>query len=298
MQALHLAAVLVLPRRLMVPDEPEHLDPAARRWRAGVLCAEKRAGAAVLIATRHAELAASVADHVVVLSDGAIISQWTADVALAAMRWLSPATRSSSRTGRGGARAPGRRPHRTGRPRQASVACAGRLRACSWLPGRRWLCEGARLDADDPRRSVHLPFRFKSLARWHAAVPCLILLAAAGVPAAVLALAAGAARLLVLLVVTVPVLVGGALVNAFRGQFPPDLFAGVDTPFGNTAAARIVFWFASGPVLAVAPMTALLPSAIGSPDPGALVRAVVIGAGLAGGLGACAARRAARVRSA
>jgi hypothetical protein len=37
---------------------------------------------------------------------------------------------------------------------------------------------------------VHLPFRFKSLAWWHAAVPCLILLAAAGVPAAVLALAA------------------------------------------------------------------------------------------------------------
>lgn len=87
MQALHLAAVLVRPRRLMVLDEPEQrLDPAARRWLAGLLRAEREAGAAVLMATHHAELAASVADHVVVLSDGAVIAQGTPDVALAAIR--------------------------------------------------------------------------------------------------------------------------------------------------------------------------------------------------------------------
>lgn len=87
LQALHLAAVLVRPRRLLVLDEPEQrLDPAARRWLAGLLRAEKEAGAAVLLATHHAELAESVADQVVVLSDGAVIARGTPAVALAAIR--------------------------------------------------------------------------------------------------------------------------------------------------------------------------------------------------------------------
>lgn len=87
LQALHLAAVLVRPRRLMVLDEPEQrLDPAARRWLAGLLRAQKEAGAAVLMATHHAELAESVADHVVVLSDGAVIARGTPDEALAQIR--------------------------------------------------------------------------------------------------------------------------------------------------------------------------------------------------------------------
>jgi ABC-2 type transport system ATP-binding protein len=86
-QALHLAAALVRPRRLMVLDEPEQrLDPAARRWLAGLLSAEKRAGAALLIATHHTELAAAVADHVVVLSDGEVIAQGAAEQTLAAIR--------------------------------------------------------------------------------------------------------------------------------------------------------------------------------------------------------------------
>jgi ABC-2 type transport system ATP-binding protein len=87
LQSLQLAAVLVRPRRVLVLDEPEQrLDPAARRWLAGLLNTQKQAGAAVLIATHHAELAAAVADHVVVLSDGAVISRGTPDVALAAIR--------------------------------------------------------------------------------------------------------------------------------------------------------------------------------------------------------------------
>lgn len=86
-QALHLAAVLVRPRRLLVLDEPEQrLDPAARRWLADLLRAEKQAGSAVLIATHHAELAASIADHVVVLSDGAVIARGTPQEALAAIQ--------------------------------------------------------------------------------------------------------------------------------------------------------------------------------------------------------------------
>jgi len=161
-----------------------------------------------------------------------------------------------------------------------------------------WLCEGARLDAEDTRRSAALPFRFGSLAWWHAAVPCLVLLVVAGVPVTVLAVAAGAPRFLALLAVTVPVLVGGALVNVFRPRFPPDLFAGTETPVGNTAAITVLVWFAWGPVLALGPMTALVSGAVGSPAPGALQRAVVIGALLAGGLGTYAARRAARLNSA
>ena len=160
-----------------------------------------------------------------------------------------------------------------------------------------WLCEGARLDADDPRRSVPLPFRFQTLAWWHAGVPCLVLLAAAGIPAAAVCVAAGDLRPLALLVVTIPVLVGGALVNAFRGSFSPSLFVGVDTPVGNTAAFSILFWYAWGTVLAVLPMTVLVSSALRSPGPAPLARALVIGAGLAAGLGAYAARRAGRLRT-
>jgi hypothetical protein len=118
------------------------------------------------------------------------------------------------------------------------------------------------------------------------------------VPAAALAVATGAPRFLALLAVTVPVLVGGALVNVFRPRFAPDLFGGVETPLGNTGAVTVLLWFAWGPVLAVVPMTVLLASAVESSGADALLRAVVIGALLAAGLGAYAARRAARLNSA
>ncbi len=160
-----------------------------------------------------------------------------------------------------------------------------------------WLCEGARLDADDPRRSAQLPWRFQALAWWHAAVPCLVLLVAVGVPAAVAGLVSGDLRPLALLVVTIPVLVAGALVNVFRGSFSPALLVGADTPLGNTAALSVGFWYAWGTVLAVLPMTVLVTSALGSAGPGPLVRALVIGAGLAAGLGAYAARRAGRLQA-
>jgi len=86
LQALHLAAMLVRPRRLMVLDEPEQrLDPAARRWLAGLLLAQKQAGAALLMATHHVELATAVADHVLVLSDGAVIGEGAPGIALTAI---------------------------------------------------------------------------------------------------------------------------------------------------------------------------------------------------------------------
>jgi ABC-2 type transport system ATP-binding protein len=87
LQKLHLAAVLVRPRRLLVLDEPEQrLDPLARRWLAGLVSREIDAGVAVLMATHHTELAGAVAGHVVVLSEGEIIARGTPDEALAAIR--------------------------------------------------------------------------------------------------------------------------------------------------------------------------------------------------------------------
>ena len=64
---------------------------------------------------------------------------------------------------------------------------------------------------------------------------------------------------------------------------------------GNTAAFRIIFWYAWGPLLAVVPMALLLSRAIGPARPGQLASSVVIGAALAVGLAAYAARRAARI---
>ncbi|HEY7881161.1 MAG TPA: hypothetical protein VID31_09945, partial [Streptosporangiaceae bacterium] len=96
---------------------------------------------------------------------------------------------------------------------------------------------------------------------------------------------------------TIPVLVGGALANVFRGSFSPSLLVGADTPVGNTAALGIVFWYAWGTLLAVLPMTVLVSSALGSASSASLVRALVVGAGLVVGLGAWAARRAGRLRA-
>ncbi len=87
LQALQLAVVLVRPRRLLILDEPEQrLDPGARRWLAGLLTGEKAAGAALLVATHHTELAAAIADHAVVLSDGAVIAAGPPPVALASVQ--------------------------------------------------------------------------------------------------------------------------------------------------------------------------------------------------------------------
>jgi ABC-2 type transport system ATP-binding protein len=77
-QALQLAAVLVRPRRLLILDEPEQrLDPAARRWLAGLLVREKARGVALLLATHHTELAEAVADEAIVLLDGTVIGRGT-----------------------------------------------------------------------------------------------------------------------------------------------------------------------------------------------------------------------------
>jgi Family of unknown function (DUF6297) len=159
------------------------------------------------------------------------------------------------------------------------------------------LVEGARLDGDDPRRSAQLPFRYDQLVWWHAIVPCLALAVLAGGPATVLALLTGKARLLAVVAASIAVLVGGALVNSFRGQLESEMFAGFDTPAGNSSGVTITLWYVTGPLLAIGPMIILCNLAVSSARPGRTIDAVVFSAALAAWLGSIAARRARRLRS-
>jgi ABC-type multidrug transport system ATPase subunit len=73
-QALLVATMLVRPRRMLLLDEPERrLDPDARARLAEILAAERGSGVTLVFATHHEELAKRVADHVVVLHDGAVV---------------------------------------------------------------------------------------------------------------------------------------------------------------------------------------------------------------------------------
>ncbi len=159
------------------------------------------------------------------------------------------------------------------------------------------LCEGARLDGDDPWRSAQLPFRYETLVWRHAIVPCLALVVLIGGPALLLAVSTGEVRLLALVAVTIAVLVGGALVNSFRGPLEAEMFAGFETPVGNSSGVTIVLWYVTGPLLAIGPMIAVYYKAIDAKKPGQIGTLVVLSALLAAWLGFIAARRARRLRS-
>jgi len=159
------------------------------------------------------------------------------------------------------------------------------------------LCEGARLDGDDPRRSAQLPFRYDSLARWHAIVPCLALAVLAGCPAAALAITTGHAWLLPLIAATIAVLVGGALVNSFRGELEGEMFEGFDTPLGNSSGITIMLWYVTGPLLAVGPMIILWSAAVTSGRASRTLPEAVLSAALAAWLVHIAAGRARRLKS-
>jgi hypothetical protein len=159
------------------------------------------------------------------------------------------------------------------------------------------LCEGARLDGDDPWRSAQLPFRYETLVWRHAIVPVLVLVVLIGGPASLLAVATGNVRLLPLVAVTIAVLVGGALVNSFRGPLEAEMFAGFETPAGNSSGVTIALWYVTGPLLAIAPMIVAYHGAIDARKPGQIGTVVVLSAALATWLGFIAARRARRLRS-
>lgn len=160
-------------------------------------------------------------------------------------------------------------------------------------------CEGARLDADDPRRSSQLPFRYDRLVWWHAIVPCLLLAVLGGIPAAALAAAAGKVRLVPLIAVAVLVLVSGALVNAYRGPLEAEALSyGFETPFGSTGSITVALWYITGPLLSVGPLIWLSYHAISASGRGAVIGPVVVSLVLAAWLGAIATRRARRLHAA
>jgi hypothetical protein len=159
------------------------------------------------------------------------------------------------------------------------------------------LCEGARLDGDDPSRSWHLPFRYDSLVWWHAIVPITALVVLVGGPAAALAAATGHLRLLPLVAVAIPVLVAGALVNSFRGELEGSMFGGFDTPLGNSSGVTISLWYVTGPLLSVGPMIVLFYRSISSGRTGTITWTVVLSIALAAWLGSIARGRARRLRS-
>jgi hypothetical protein len=159
------------------------------------------------------------------------------------------------------------------------------------------LCEGARLDGDDPSRSGQLPFRYETLVWWHAIVPSLVLAVLAGGPAVALAVVTGHLRLLALVAVAIPVLVAGALVNSFRGELEGRMFEGFDTPLGNSSGVMVSLWYVTGPLLAIGPMIVLLYRSISSAKAAPTVWAVVLSIALAAWLGSIARGRARRLRS-
>lgn len=120
------------------------------------------------------------------------------------------------------------------------------------------LLEPARLESDDRRRSVQLPFAAGSLALRHAVLPVVLMLVVGAVTTAAFALGGRPVRPVALLTLCVPALVGGALVGAYRGQVPVGLLVGVDSPVGNTGGVQVVFWYLRGTLVAVVPLIAAL----------------------------------------
>jgi hypothetical protein len=91
--------------------------------------------------------------------------------------------------------------------------------------------------------------------------------------------------------------VGGALVNSFRGQLEGEMFAGFETPMGNSSGVTITVWYVTGPLLAIGPMIVLYYRAIEITGAGRPIQSAVLAAALAIWLGNIAARRARRLRS-
>ncbi len=180
-------------------------------------------------------------------------------------------------------------------PHSALLPLAGALSLGYLAAGN--LCEGARLDADDTRRSGQLPFRFDSLVWWHAIVPCLTLAVLGGIPAGVLAAVTGRPSLVPVVAAAIVVLVGGALVNSYRGPLEAEALSnGFETPVGSTGSIVVVLWYATGPLLAIAPLLVLANRAISAAGHAAIPVVVVLSAALAAWLGGIASRRARKLR--
>ncbi|MDT0347050.1 hypothetical protein [Streptomyces litchfieldiae] len=106
------------------------------------------------------------------------------------------------------------------------------------------LVEPARLERDDTRRAAQLPWPAGTLALWHGLLPAVLLLATGVVP---VALWRDSAPLLLL--ASVPALVGAALVSAYRGVMPGHLLLGTESPLGGTGPVQALLWHVRGPLV-------------------------------------------------
>ncbi|NJP69031.1 hypothetical protein HCJ92_22790, partial [Streptomyces sp. ventii] len=134
------------------------------------------------------------------------------------------------------------------------------------------------------------------LAVAHAVVPVagLALLLAAGGGATVLL--GGPAGAVGALLLSVPALVGAAVVSAYRGVVPPHLMIGSSTPAGDTGPFGALLWQVRGPLvglLAVVAVAAPLRGATGGVASAA--GTLLVGAGMLW-WAAATARRTARGR--
>lgn len=140
-----------------------------------------------------------------------------------------------------------------------------------------------------------MPFRFQSLPWRHAVVPWLALTLVAGLPAAALALLTSHPLLLAVAPAATAALIGGALVNSFRGQLEGELYGGFETPMGHSSGVTITLWYLTGPLLVVARMIVICRAALLSRTAGGVATAAVFGVALAAWLGYIASNRAARL---
>ncbi|WP_338320472.1 hypothetical protein [Streptomyces lonarensis] len=158
------------------------------------------------------------------------------------------------------------------------------------------LAEPARVEAGDLRRSAALPWSAARLALAHAVVPvagAALLLAAGG---GAVVLLGGATGPLVPLLLSVPALVGAAVVSAYRGVVPPHLMVGASTPMGDSGPFAALLWQVRGPLvglLAVVAVAAPLRGATGGVA--SAVGTLLVGAGMLW-WAAATARRTARGR--
>lgn len=143
------------------------------------------------------------------------------------------------------------------------------------------LVEPARIETDDVRRAAQVPWSAGQLARLHGLVPAASLMVLFVLGGALARWGGWWSDGLLLLPVTVPALVGAALVSAYRGAVPAHLMIGSLTPLGDTGPLAALLWQVRGPLVALVCLAAVDGPARGAaPDAVGLLWPPVVGAAM------------------
>ncbi len=139
--------------------------------------------------------------------------------------------------------------------------------------------EAVRLEADDPHRADHLPYRFADWVSRLGATVTGAVWAVVGVSAALSWSAGdGAAGRGAIFLLLVPAVAGAVTASACKGSVPIEMLIPVMTPMGSTGPFRVVFWYLRGPLLALlaaAPMVLWASVSPASLPPGGVVAGLV-----------------------